>query len=74
MRATEGAIEGVVLTDGEVALQVIGGDVEPRGICGSGLIDIVAQLRLVGLLDERRQDADARGTPRPPAIRSPATS
>ena len=37
MRATDGAIEGVTLADGGVALQVIGGDgVEPRGICGSG--------------------------------------
>jgi len=68
MRATEGAIEGVVLTDGEVTLQVIGGDVEPRGICGSGLIDIVAQLRLVGLLDEGgkmldRETAEAAGHP-----------
>lgn len=54
MRATEGAIEGVVLdvADGAVGLQVIGGDVEPRGICGSGLIDIVAQLRLSGLLGD----------------------
>ena len=54
MRATEGAIEGVVLdvADGSVRLQVIGGDVEPRGICGSGLIDIVAQLRLAGLLGD----------------------
>jgi uncharacterized 2Fe-2S/4Fe-4S cluster protein (DUF4445 family) len=51
MRATEGAIEGVALTDGEVRLQVIG-DVAPRGLCGSGLIDVVAQLRLVGLLKE----------------------
>jgi uncharacterized 2Fe-2S/4Fe-4S cluster protein (DUF4445 family) len=55
MRATEGAIEGVILDAAEepgggVRLQVIGGDVEPRGICGSGLIDIVAQLRLNGLL------------------------
>jgi uncharacterized 2Fe-2S/4Fe-4S cluster protein (DUF4445 family) len=49
MRATEGAIEGVVLDD-EVRLQVIGGDVVPRGICGSGLIDVVAQLRGSGLL------------------------
>jgi uncharacterized 2Fe-2S/4Fe-4S cluster protein (DUF4445 family) len=54
MRATEGAIEGVVLDRdaGGVRLQVIGGDVEPRGICGSGLIDVVAQLRLAGLLKE----------------------
>lgn len=50
MRATDGAIEGVTLTD-HVELQVIGGDVPPRGICGSGLVDVVAQLRLVGLLD-----------------------
>jgi uncharacterized 2Fe-2S/4Fe-4S cluster protein (DUF4445 family) len=50
MRATDGAIEGVTLTD-RVELQVIGGDVPPRGICGSGLVDIVAQLLLSGLLD-----------------------
>ena len=50
MRATEGAIEGVTLSD-RVELQVIGGDVRPRGICGSGLVDTVAQLRLCGLLD-----------------------
>jgi uncharacterized 2Fe-2S/4Fe-4S cluster protein (DUF4445 family) len=46
------AIEGVVLTNGSIELQVIGGDVEPKGICGSGLIDIVAQLRLAGLIDD----------------------
>jgi uncharacterized 2Fe-2S/4Fe-4S cluster protein (DUF4445 family) len=68
MRATEGAIEGVVLTNGTVELQVIGDDAEPRGICGSGLIDIVAQLRLVGLLDDggkmtTQQDAEAQGHP-----------
>jgi uncharacterized 2Fe-2S/4Fe-4S cluster protein (DUF4445 family) len=50
MRATAGAIEGVSLDGDGVHLQVIGGDVEPRGICGSGLIDAVAQLRLAGLV------------------------
>jgi uncharacterized 2Fe-2S/4Fe-4S cluster protein (DUF4445 family) len=50
MRATDGAIEGVTLSD-HVELQVIGGDVRPKGICGSGLVDAVAQLRVVGLLD-----------------------
>ena len=50
MRAADGAIEGVTMTGGEVRLQVIG-DGPPRGICGSGLIDAVAQLRLAGLLD-----------------------
>jgi uncharacterized 2Fe-2S/4Fe-4S cluster protein (DUF4445 family) len=50
MRATDGAIEGVTLTDG-VELQIIGGDVPPRGLCGSGLVDVVAQLLVVGLLE-----------------------
>jgi len=69
MRATEGAIEGVVLERGEIELQVIGGEgVAPRGICGSGLIDVVAQLRLAGLLLENgilrsRDEAVAEGHP-----------
>jgi uncharacterized 2Fe-2S/4Fe-4S cluster protein (DUF4445 family) len=50
MRATVGAIEGVQLGE-RVELQVIGGDVPPEGICGSGLVDVVAQLLLAGLLD-----------------------
>src|SRR5438132_7362005 len=50
MRATDGAIEGVTLTD-HVELQVIGGDILPGGIGGAGLVDTVAQLRLAGLLD-----------------------
>src|SRR5207302_1006280 len=32
-------------------LQVIGGDITPKGICGSGLVDTVAQLRVAGLVD-----------------------
>jgi len=50
MRASDGAIEGVVITHDTVQLQVIG-DVPPIGLCGSGLLDIVAQLRLAGLLN-----------------------
>jgi uncharacterized 2Fe-2S/4Fe-4S cluster protein (DUF4445 family) len=50
MRATNGAIEGVTLGD-RVELQIIGGDVAPQGICGSGLVDAVAQLLLAGLMD-----------------------
>jgi len=50
MRASDGAIEGVLLEGAEVRLQVIG-DVAPIGICGSGIIDAVAQLRVAGLLD-----------------------
>ncbi len=49
MRAAEGAIEVVKLGD-DVTLQVIG-DVAPAGLCGSGLVDAVAELVKVGLLD-----------------------
>jgi uncharacterized 2Fe-2S/4Fe-4S cluster protein (DUF4445 family) len=51
MRAAPGAIEGVVITPTTVVCHVIGKE-KPVGICGSGLIDIVAQLYLAGLLDE----------------------
>jgi len=53
MRADDGAIEVIGLDPvGEtgVTLGVIG-DVEPRGLCGSGLVDAVAELVRVGLLD-----------------------
>lgn len=50
MRATRGAIEGVRIGEQEVSLQVIG-DAPPAGLCGSGLIDAVAQLYRRGLLD-----------------------
>jgi uncharacterized 2Fe-2S/4Fe-4S cluster protein (DUF4445 family) len=44
MRAAAGAIETVDITpDGEVVFQVIGGGM-PRGICGSGLIELIAGL------------------------------
>jgi uncharacterized 2Fe-2S/4Fe-4S cluster protein (DUF4445 family) len=49
MRAADGAIETVRLDD-DVTLGVIG-DVEPRGLCGSGLVDAVSELVRVGLLD-----------------------
>jgi uncharacterized 2Fe-2S/4Fe-4S cluster protein (DUF4445 family) len=50
MRAAEGAIEGVRITEDGVALEVIG-DAEPVGMCGSGLVDAVAELVHAGLLD-----------------------
>jgi uncharacterized 2Fe-2S/4Fe-4S cluster protein (DUF4445 family) len=50
MRAAEGAIEGVKVAGDELELQVIG-DVEPVGICGSGLVDCVAELVSAGVLD-----------------------
>jgi uncharacterized 2Fe-2S/4Fe-4S cluster protein (DUF4445 family) len=51
MRAADGAIEGVTITDdGDLRLAVIG-DTEPRGLCGSGLVDAVTALVEAGLLD-----------------------
>jgi uncharacterized 2Fe-2S/4Fe-4S cluster protein (DUF4445 family) len=50
MRAAEGAIEGVKVVDGELQLTVIG-DVEPAGLCGSGLVDLVAELVVAGAID-----------------------
>jgi len=50
MRAAPGAIEVVTFTNEGVQLQVID-DAEPKGICGSGLVDAVAELARVGLLD-----------------------
>jgi uncharacterized 2Fe-2S/4Fe-4S cluster protein (DUF4445 family) len=50
MRAAEGAIEGLKISDDGVTLDVIG-DVDPIGMCGSGLVDTVAELAHCGLLD-----------------------
>jgi len=43
MRGAEGAIDHVAIKDGEVTGHVIGGG-EPAGICGSGLLDLIAAL------------------------------
>jgi len=54
MRAADGAVEVVKVdpgVEGGVRLQVIG-DVEPVGLCGSGLVDAVSELHRAGLLDD----------------------
>jgi uncharacterized 2Fe-2S/4Fe-4S cluster protein (DUF4445 family) len=50
MRAAPGAIEHVRLLGERLEIQTIGGET-PVGICGSGLLDVVAQLRLNNVLD-----------------------
>jgi uncharacterized 2Fe-2S/4Fe-4S cluster protein (DUF4445 family) len=50
MRAADGAIEGIKVTADGLDLEVIG-DVEPVGMCGSGLVDAVAELVHAGLID-----------------------
>jgi uncharacterized 2Fe-2S/4Fe-4S cluster protein (DUF4445 family) len=49
MRAAPGAIERVRLNNGEIEIDVIG-DEEPSGICGSGLVDAVAELLRTGIV------------------------
>ena len=54
MRATDGAIEACVIDKDtmEPSLTVVGG-VAPAGICGSGIIDIIAELFRCGIIDGR---------------------
>ncbi|RJQ42933.1 MAG: DUF4445 domain-containing protein [Nitrospiraceae bacterium] len=55
MRATEGAIEGVTINRDtlEVDIKVIGEGVRPVGICGSGMIDVIAEMFFAGIIDQK---------------------
>ncbi|HNT05205.1 MAG TPA: ASKHA domain-containing protein [Anaerolineae bacterium] len=64
MRAAAGAIERIKLENGQVTYQTIGGG-PAVGLCGSGILDGLAQLYLAGAVDRggRMQDAPGvRGT------------
>ena len=50
MRAAEGAIDHVDLRGGELVLHSIGQG-KPRGICGSGVVDAIATLRQLEVID-----------------------
>ena len=52
MRAAKGAIEHFRMENGEVQFQTVDG-APPVGICGSGIFDILAQLYLSGVLDDK---------------------
>ena len=65
MRAAKGAISAAAISDGEVFFQTVG-QCEPRGICGSGLIDIVYEMVKNELIDETgrlisSEKAEAKG-------------
>ncbi|MFC1485579.1 ASKHA domain-containing protein [Candidatus Latescibacterota bacterium] len=51
MRAAPGAIEHVRSTSGGIEFDIIGGG-DPSGICGSGIIDLIAVLLSTGIIDE----------------------
>jgi len=50
MRGTNGAIEKISLRDDRIHLQIIG-DTDPVGLCGSAIIDAIAELRRVEVID-----------------------
>jgi uncharacterized 2Fe-2S/4Fe-4S cluster protein (DUF4445 family) len=52
MRAAPGAIERVRIRGGEVSTYTIG-RLPPIGICGSGIVDAVAQMRAADAIDRR---------------------
>lgn len=51
MRGAKGAIEHASIKDGRMECMVLGGG-KAAGICGSGLIDIIAALLDAGIIDE----------------------
>ena len=68
MRAADGAIEAVTMTPQDVQLQIIG-DGKPAGLCGSGLVDTVTGLVMLGLLDRSgRFAADEQAAKLAPGI------
>ena len=51
MRGADGAVDHVWMENGEVKYHVIG-DAPPEGLCGSGLLDLVAVLLDLEIIDE----------------------
>ncbi|MHC4477157.1 MAG: ASKHA domain-containing protein [Planctomycetota bacterium] len=68
-RATEGAIEAVFVNDDDIDLDIIGGG-PPHSICGSGLIDAVAVMLNLGVIDStgRFVEPEELAERLPPAI------
>ncbi|WP_456329686.1 ASKHA domain-containing protein [Archaeoglobus sp.] len=50
MKAVSGAIEKVRIVDDEVIYETVD-NVKPKGICGSGMIDLVAELYKAGIIN-----------------------
>lgn len=71
MRAAHGAIEKVIVAEGDIRINVIG-NAKPAGICGSGLIDAAAEMLRLGVLDStgRILGPDEYPADLPPAIRA----
>ena len=57
MRAKSGAIEAVTINEDGVEIKVIG-DQKAIGICGSGLIEGIEQMKLAGIINKRGKIID----------------
>ncbi len=57
MRAKKGAIESISLSDQGVSCQVIG-EQTPTGICGSGLIEGIDEMRQAGVINKQGKIGD----------------
>lgn len=70
MRAAEGAIDKVVLADGDLACNVIGGR-KAAGLCGTALIDAAAVLLELGVIEPTGRILSAEEAPAtvPPPVR-----
>lgn len=64
-RAADGAIEAVVVNEDDISLDVIG-DAAARSICGSGLIDAVAVLCDLGVVDATGRFVERKRLPQLP--------
>jgi len=62
MIAKTGAIEGFRIDDGLLRYNIIG-NIKPKGICGSGLVDLVAVLLHCGIVDHEGVIRHAQGEP-----------
>ena len=58
MRAASGAIERLLIESGRIEYQTID-EVPPVGICGSGILDAMAQLHLAGVINKRGRMTDS---------------
>ena len=65
MRAEEGAIEKISINTEtlEPSFSTVG-NVLPRGICGSGMIDLITEMLLAGIIDQRGKFIQDGGHPR----------
>jgi uncharacterized 2Fe-2S/4Fe-4S cluster protein (DUF4445 family) len=60
MRAASGAIEKVRVLDSQAKVQTVD-DAPPIGLCGSGIVDAIAELRRIGLINRRGRLGDDPG-------------